>query len=108
MRRRHLFNPAIAWGWVYRNPCDGVRGLPEPPPVPKYLNEDEQARLFRAADMYKPAGAKKDAPFDPTLGEIVRVAFMTGGRLSEIRALRVCDVDIVAGLHPVHAEDQDA
>jgi integrase len=97
MRLRHLFNEAKAWGWIYRNPCDGVKGLPEPPPIPKYLNEDEQARLFRAADTYKPAGAKKNDPPDATLGDIVRTAFMTGGRLSEILGLRVCDVDLSQG-----------
>jgi integrase len=82
-RLRHLFNKAIAWGEVPRNPCAGIRHLKEPPARVAYLEPHERAMLLTEC-----------AAFDPVLLAIVSVAMLTGARLSEILALTWGNADL--------------
>lgn len=82
-RLRHLFNKAIAWGEVPRNPCAGIRHLKEPPARVAYLEPHERALLLTEC-----------AAFDAVLLAIVSVAMLTGARLSELLALTWGNVDL--------------
>ena len=83
MRLRHLYNKAIAWGEIPRNPCQGIKRLKEPPERVAYLDGDERSRLLAEAEAYS-----------PTLRDIVAFAMLTGARLSEILALTLGNVDL--------------
>jgi integrase len=82
-RLRHLFNKAIAWGEVPRNPCAGIRHLKEPPARVAYLDPHERALLLTEC-----------AAFSPVLLAIVSIAMLTGARLSEMLALTWGNVDL--------------
>lgn len=81
-RLRHLFNKAIAWGMIARNPCQGVKRLKEPPEKVAFLDGDERGRLLAACT------------FSPVLEAIAQTAMLTGARLGEILALTWGNVDL--------------
>lgn len=81
-RLRHLFNKAIQWNEISRNPCQGVKRLKEPPARVAYLDGEDRARLLAVA-----------GEFNPLLQAVVMLAMLTGARLSEILGLRWGNVD---------------
>lgn len=83
MRLRNLFNKAIAWGELHRNPCQGVKRLREPPERVAFLDGDERSRLLAAC-----------GEFNQALQDIVTFAMFTGARLSEILTLMWGTVDL--------------
>ncbi len=84
MRLKHLFNKAIAWGEVHRNPCAGIGRFKEPP--------ERVAFLDSAEDRFRLLCACEDA--SPILRDIVVIAMTTGARLGEIVSLTWGNVDL--------------
>jgi len=78
---KHIFNKAIEWGVVSKNPVKGVRLLKEPPGRIRYLEVDEVERLLTAIDSI-PKGAGR------YLKPIVIIALNTGLRKQEILKLK--------------------
>lgn len=75
---RHLYNTAIQWGYVERNPVQGVKLFRENNERIRYLSHDEEARLFAVLpEKYK---------------AVITIALQTSLRMGEIRSLRWRDV----------------
>jgi integrase len=68
-----LFNLAVKWGWCERNPAKGVERHRETPRA-SYLGPDEIARLMSALP-------------DTESGDLLRVALLTGCRISEATSM---------------------
>jgi site-specific recombinase XerD len=83
---RHIFNKAIEWDVVNRNPAKGVKLLKEPPGRIRYLDVEEIERLLKAIDSI-PRGAGK------YLKPIVIIAINTGLRKQEILKLKWKNID---------------
>jgi integrase len=78
---RHLFNKAIEWGYLMKNPMQGVKLLKEPPGRIRYLRIEEIERLLDVIDSFP-----KD--IRSYLKPIVLIALNTGLRKKEILQLR--------------------
>ncbi len=84
MRLTHLFNKAIAWGEVSRNPCQGIRRFKEPPERVAFLDTaEDRIRLLCACEAAS-----------PVLRDVAIVAMTTGARLGEILSLTWGNVDM--------------
>lgn len=77
---RHMYNKAIEWGYVGRNPMRGVRLLKEPPERLRFLSPEEVEVLLEQCSVY--------------LRPIVVTALHTGMRKSEILGLKWSQVDL--------------
>lgn len=82
-RLHHLFSKAIQWGELHKNPCQGVKKFREPGERVAFLEPEQRARLLAECE-----------EFSPVLCAVVIVAMLSGGRLSEILALRWGNVDL--------------
>ncbi len=80
---RRIFNLAVRWGVVQRNPCDGVTKMPEAPPCERYLTVEETGKLLRALE----------AEWNPVMSSSIRMLLFTGLRLHEVLDLRWDDVN---------------
>ena len=79
-----VFNVACnEWKWIAKSPMDGLKKLPEPPGRTRFLQADEIDRLIEAA--------RKSENKD--MEAVVMLALTTGARSSEIRKIRLKDVD---------------
>jgi integrase len=85
---RHLFNMAIRWGYLEKNPCDGIKALPENNRRLRFLGEGEVARLLEACKEF-------DRGY---LTDVVTLAVYTGMRRGEILNLQWPDIDFERGL----------
>jgi integrase len=86
---RNLFNKAVAWRYVRRNPVHGVKMLKEPPGRIRYLESAEITALLKAIDTLP---RKSGAYLKP----IVVMALNTGMRKAEILNLKWSAVDLNA------------
>jgi site-specific recombinase XerD len=82
---RHLFNLAIEWGYLMKNPMQNVKLLKEPPGRTRYLRTEEIERLLNIIDSFP-----KD--IRSYLRPIVLIALNTGLRKREILQLRWKDI----------------
>ncbi|MFW6160744.1 MAG: tyrosine-type recombinase/integrase [Acidobacteriota bacterium] len=82
---RHLFNKAIEWGYLMKNPMQGVKLLKEPPGRIRYLRIEEIERLLDVIDSFP-----KD--IRSYLKPIVLIALNTGLRKKEILQLKWKDI----------------
>ena len=80
-----VLSRAVQWGWLDKNPIQGMAMLKEPPGRVRYLTEDEERRLMEAMQSM------------PLLRRVVVFAMNTGMRQGEILALRWADTDPDAG-----------
>lgn len=80
---RTVFNVAVRWGVVQRNPCDGVKKIQEPPPRERYLSLEETGKLLKALD----------EEWNPVMSSSIRLLLFTGLRLHEVLDLRWEDVN---------------
>jgi site-specific recombinase XerD len=83
---RHMFNKAVEWGFVRKNPVKWVKLLKEPPGRIRYLEVEEIERLLNAIDLI-PRGAGK------YLRPIVIIALNTGLRKQEILKMKWKNID---------------
>lgn len=72
----------------WKNPCRGIKRMPEPDGRVRFLDDDERARLFTAckASQY------------PRLYALVLMAMLCGARRGELLALRWNDLDLDRGV----------
>ncbi len=77
-------------GWIERNPASALRGPRRGRRLPRYLEEEEVARLLSA-----PLGEEPDAHRDRALLEVL---YSTGCRVSELVGLDEQDLDLKRGL----------
>ncbi len=83
-----LFNVMVdEWGWLSRNPMQGIKSLPESKGRTRFLQGDELERLLAAA-------RKSD---NSDLYAIIVLAITSGARRGEIENIRPKDVDFVSG-----------
>lgn len=78
------FTKGVEWGWLNSNPCEGVKRLKESRGRVRYLADDEQERLLRAAQ----------ESANPHLYLWIVMSLATGGRTSEILGLEWRDIDL--------------
>ncbi len=79
-----IFREAVKRGYLERNPCRGIKQLPEQNIVVRYLSDDEEKQLLAAcSERMKP---------------IVLCGLHTGMRRGEILGLKWEDVDLDQGL----------
>ncbi len=83
---KHLFSKAVEWGYLNKNPTQGVKQLKEPPGRIRYLEVGEIERLLKAIDSLPRERGRYLRP-------MVVVAINTGLRKREILQLRWKDVD---------------
>ena len=77
---RRIMNFAIAWGYIEKNPAQGIR-LNRRPKLTRFLSREEIARLHRALDAETGKGNVQQA-------DIIRLLLLTGCRKGEILGLR--------------------
>lgn len=85
---REVFSHAVLWGYLARNPCDGIKAPRVLHKEMGFLTPDEVRALLDAAD-----------PDDHAL---LATAVMTGMRQGELLALQWDDIDWRAGTIRVH------
>lgn len=73
-------------GW--KNPCRGIKRMPEPDGRVRFLDEDERNRVFAATSASK----------YPRLYALVLTAMLSGARRGELLSLRWDDVDLERGV----------
>lgn len=82
---KRLLNIATdEWGWMPKNPLDGIAMLPEPNGRTRFLQPDELEKLLNAA-------RRSD---NSDLHAIILLAITTGARRGEIERIRLGDVDL--------------
>lgn len=105
---RHIFNKAVDWGMMEKNPFDKFRDpilFKEDENRVRYLTEDEIKRLFAVLEE-KPKERRKPLPEEePTrkinpsyLKNIVKAALLTGLRRGDILSLKWADADLEKGV----------
>jgi len=105
---RHMFNKAVEWGMMEKNPFDKFRDrilFKEDENRIRYLKEDEIKRLFAVLEE-KPKEKKKSPPEEvPTrkinpfyLKNIVKAALLTGLRRGDLLSLKWANVDLEKGV----------
>ena len=101
---RHIFNKAVDWGFMEKNPFDKFRDpilFKEDENRVRYLTEDEIKRLFAVLGEEKPKDKKhpeeKIKPYQ-YLENIVRAALLTGLRRGDLLSLKWADVDLEKGV----------
>ena len=77
---KHMFNKAVQWGYLKKNPLQCVMKFKEPPARVRYLTEEEIERLENSCINH--------------LRPIVVMALNTGMRKSEILNLKWSDIDM--------------
>jgi integrase len=83
---RHMFNMAMKWGKVQKNPVREIKLFKEPEGKDRILSADEEIRLLEVARASKKA---------PHLEPIIITGIKTGMRLSEVLGLKWPNVDFV-------------
>jgi integrase len=91
MTLSNVFREAWDRDYIDRNPCRGIRQLPEENTRDRYLTVDEEQRLMTAAA--------------PHIRPIIITGLHTGGRLGELLRLRWGDVDFNRRQVTVRAEN---
>jgi len=105
---RHIFNKAVDWGFMEKNPFDKFRDpilFKEDENRVRYLTEDEIKRLFAVLEE-KPKEKRKplseEEPIrkiNPSyLKNIVKAALLTGLRRGDLLSLKWADVDLEKGV----------
>jgi integrase/recombinase XerD len=77
-------------GHATKNPAEDVDTPQKSSPLPRFLNDDETARLLNAPDATTNEGLRDRA--------ILELLYATGLRVSELCGLKLADVDFEAGL----------
>jgi integrase len=88
---KHMFAKADTWGWIDGRITKAVKGiklLPEPNVIVRYLSDDEDAALFRQLRKTRAV----------SLLQIVEIALNTGMRQGEIMGLTWDNVDLKNGV----------
>jgi integrase len=78
-----MFNLAVRWGMVERNPCKGVEKNPEQKRK-RYLSGDELTALTAALAKHP----------DQDIANVFRLLLLTGARRGEVLAMRWGDIDL--------------
>ena len=103
---RHIkaaLNIAAEWGYLDKVPK--VRMEKEPKKLPRFITGEHFAQVYEACtDARFPVGVVGVEPADWWRALLV-MAYMTGWRISELRALRREDLDLEAGEAITRAED---
>jgi integrase len=105
---RHIFNKAVDWGFMEKNPFDKFRDpilFKEDENRVRYLTEDEIKRLFAVLEE-KPKIKRKPLPEEEPirknnpsyLKNIVKAALLTGLRRGDLLSLKWADVDLEKGV----------
>jgi len=76
---KHVYNQAMLWGLTNRNPCRGVKLLPETP-KDRWLTHHEEEMILNASPVW--------------LQPIIVLGVNSGLRLSELLNLRWCDINL--------------
>ena len=84
---RKMFNLAIKWGWLEKNPAIGVERNQEPKRN-RYLSAEELSRLTVALAEHR----------DQQAANIIRLLLLTGCRRGEAQSARWADLDLAQGV----------
>jgi integrase len=71
---------AVDWGYLKANPCQGVKHLSVDEPMPRYLTQEDFARIMAAEP-------------DPAFRRLWEIYLRTGCRRTEILSVRAEDID---------------
>ncbi|GAB6145008.1 tyrosine-type recombinase/integrase [Desulfocicer niacini] len=82
-----IFNLAIEWGFLEKNPCKGVKKQKEAGGKERYLNKDELKRFLQALDEVEQSVSTHS----------IRFLLFSGARMSEALGLLWTNVDIEGG-----------
>ena len=96
---RALFNYAVEWERLTKNPFVKPKKLPEPSPEINTITRDEENRILRAIEVYKYPGVPREDKEKVKLKykATVKLATQGGLRSGEIRNLRWKDMDLDTG-----------
>lgn len=87
------FNTALRWGYIKKNPCEGIARIKPPEGEVEYLPPEAQVKLINACKEISQNG-KHNANLDsPYLYPLVLMALRTGMRKGELFHLRWSDID---------------
>lgn len=75
-----MFNLAMQWGFLEKNPCQTIKKMKESGGKERYLSQDEIKRLFRALESY---------PENPS-ADAIKFLLLTGMRMTEALTLWGC------------------
>lgn len=85
-----MFNLAMQWGFLEKNPCKTIKKMKEGGGKERYLSQDEIKRLFKALENY---------PENPS-ADAIKFLLLTGMRMTEALTLTWDNVDLEVGTHP--------
>lgn len=86
---RSFFRFLIKEGYLKFNPTDAILSPKQEKPLPKFLTEEDAARLVEAPDTATLKGLRDRA--------ILETLYSTGMRISELVSLKEDDVDFISG-----------
>ena len=105
---RHMFNKAVEWGMMEKNPFDKFREpilFKEDENRVRYLTEDEIKKLFAVLEEKPKKKRKPLSEEEPTrrinpsyLKNIVKAALLTGLRRGDLLSLKWADADLEKGV----------